>query len=75
MLNSIILSSCGLRIAGLIKAYHIGSIQKLTATFKNILWSKVKDKLHTLNKSRAIYAIKCHKYDGLYIGRAAKDIL
>ena len=64
------------KIAGVMKKYHIDTIHKPTATIKNILCSKAKDKLHPLDKPGAIYAIKCQKHDGLYVGqtgRAAKD--
>ena len=66
------------RIAGVMKKYHIDTIHKPTATIKNILCSKAKDKLHPLDKPGAIYSIKCTKHDGLYVGqtgRAAKDRL
>ena len=51
-------------------------LHKPTVTIKNILCSKAKDRLHSLDKPGVIYAIQCQKHDGLYVGqtgRAAKD--
>ena len=60
------------RVAGVMKKYHIDKIHKSTATIKNILCSKAKDEVDPLDKSGAIYSIKCSKHDGHYVGQTDK---
>ena len=60
------------RVAGVMRKYHIDTCHKPTATIKNILCSKAKDKVDPLDKSGAIYSIKCSKHDGHYVGETGR---
>ena len=63
-------------IAHKMRKQNIDVVHKPTATIKNILCRKAKDKLHPMDKSGAIYSIKCRAHGDHYIGetgRAARE--
>ena len=62
------------KISRTLRKYKIGTIHKPTTTIKNALCSKLKDKVHPLDKSNAIYRFDCKKCDKTYIGETERSL-
>ena len=49
------------------------AVHKPTATIKNILCSKAKDRLNSMDKPGAVYHIKCEKHHADYVGETRRQ--
>ena len=61
------------RISREMKKHNISVIHKPTATLKNILCSKAKDRLDPMDKPGALYHIKCSAHNVDYVGETGKQ--
>ena len=61
------------RISRKMKKHNIDVVHKPTATLKNILCSKAKDRLDPMDKPGAIYHIKCSAHNVEYVGETGKQ--
>ena len=50
-------------LAKVFKRYDIETIHKPSATLKNIICKKMKDQVHVLDKTGAVYYNKCKRYN------------
>ena len=62
------------RLSRTFRQYKIGVIHKPTTTIKRALCSKLKDKIHPMDKSNAIYRFDCKKCDKIYIGETERSL-
>ena len=62
------------RISKVFRKYRIGTIHKPSASIKNLVCNKLKDKVHQMDKSNAIYKFKCEKCDKVYIGETERSL-
>lgn len=56
------------------KKHRIDTIHKPTATIKNILCSKAKDKLNPMDKPGAVYHISCKAHGVDYVGETGRAV-
>ena len=62
------------RISREMRKHNIETIHKPTATLKNILCSKAKDKLHPMDKPGAVYHISCKAHGVDYVGETGRAV-
>ena len=60
-------------IAHKMRKHNIDVVHKPTATIKNILCSKAKDRLDPMDKPGAVYHIKCESHHVDYIGETGRQ--
>ena len=59
-------------IARIYKRYNIETVHKPTSTLKNILCNKMKDKVHELDVTGAVYHTECSKHTRNYVGETER---
>ena len=62
------------RISKVFKKYRIGTIHKPSATIKSLLCNGLKDKVHHMDRSNAIYKFSCGKHEKVYIGETERSL-
>ena len=62
------------RLSRVFRQYKIGVIHKPSATIKNQLCAKLKDKVHPMDKANGIYRFECEKHDKVYIGESERSL-
>ena len=61
------------KLARVYKRYDIETIHKPSATIKNLVCNKMKDRVAPLDKNGAVYHNKCNKHDGSsYVGETGR---